>query len=108
MAEEPRKQLMDTFQKYLGEGYDQYCHKHGFEQNIQHFITYLIDRGLVNGATIRKYTILREFERLYPKHNFHKSQTVDALADLFNLSSRHIWSLIKYNQRPDQRKKQKD
>ena len=103
--EEQGKKLLDKFSQHLKTNFEDYCQRHHIEVNIENFITYLIDRELISAPTIRRYTILQEFEQLYPKHNFHKSNTIDTLADLFNLSSRHVWSLIKYSQRPDQRKK---
>jgi len=104
--EEYRKSISDSFQKHLTSNYHAFCEKHGFEASTQHFITYLIDQELLSNATIKRYAIIKEFEMLYPKHDYHKSQTIETLADLFNLSSRHIWSLIKYSQRPEKRGKQ--
>lgn len=102
---ETGKKILDSFQDHLSNNYEAYCKKHKIKSDINNFIVYLIDREIVPSATIRRYAIMQEFERLYPEHDYHKSNTVNTLSELFNLSTRHIWSLIKYSQRPDKRNK---
>ncbi len=99
------KLILDTFQKHLHQNFETYCQRHEQIINTENFIIYLIDRELFSAAIIRRYTIVQEFESLYAQHDFHKSKTVATLADRFQLSERHIWSLLKYSQQPEQRKK---
>jgi len=61
----------------------------------EHFLQYLINRNIVENITIRRYTILEAFDLLYPKYNYHKSNTVEALAMQFELSERQIWTILK-------------
>ncbi len=103
--EENRKQVLDTFEKHLQTDFANYCEKHEIENNAEAMVTYLIDRQLLTARIIRRYTIIREFDRLYTGLGTSKSKKVELLADRFNLSSRHVWSLIKYSQRLDQKKK---
>ena len=99
------KYLLDTFQKHLHRNFETYCKRHGWVADNKNFITYLIDRQLLAASAIRRYTIIEEFDGLFSKQNFHKSKTVATLADRFQLSDRHIWSLLKYSESIGQRKK---
>ncbi len=103
--DENQKQVLDSFQDHLQNNFAIYCKKHQVKNSLENLVTYMIDRQFLSPTTIRRYTIIQEFDRLYPDHQFHKSRTVETLADRFQLSTRHIWSLIKYSQRPEQRKK---
>ncbi len=99
------KFLLDTFQRHLLQNFDTYCERQRQEKDLENLIIYLIDRQLLSTAIIRRYAIQYEFDGLFPEHGFHKSNTVSTLADRFQLSSRHIWSLLKYNQQATQRKR---
>jgi hypothetical protein len=59
---------------------------------------FLVDKELVNAATIKRYTILNDYNNSFTDQDFHKSKTVEALADLYNLSARHVWSILKYGE----------
>ena len=96
MKETINSRLLKSFEQVLFSSFEDYCHKHQIEKNYQNFSTYLIDKQLLNSATIKRYTITHEFTARYPLNGFNKTKTIDLLADLFDLSSRHIWSLVKY------------
>ena len=97
--EEQRKHLLDTFQKRLFLNYEAYCRAHEVQDDINGFITYMIDHSLIHPTTIKRYTILNEYDKLYPKNNYHKTQTVTNLAELFNISTRSVWTILKERQR---------
>jgi len=94
-----RKQIFDSFQEHLYHEYVRYCHHQLRTPSLPGLITYLIDRDLLSKKIIKKYTIQKEFQNLYPVFKHHKTKTVLALADRFNISERSVWSSIK-NQGP--------
>lgn len=99
MTENGGKQLFDIFQERLSDSYNAYCSYHNMEEDIKGFITYLIDHQLIDTLTIKRYAILNEFDDLYKTNSYKKTQTVNDLAHRFNLSSRTIWSILKYKER---------
>lgn len=90
-----RKHILDRFQEHLHRNFKNYCERHGIEPTEDQLITFLIDQNLISGTHIQRYTILKEFEKLYPEQDHHKTHTVNALADRFSLSQRTVWSILK-------------
>jgi hypothetical protein len=90
-----RKQILDLFETQLYSSYEVYCQKHGLQPDYKGLITYIIDQELINPSTIQKYTILKTFHDQCLDIRGQKTQTVETLADRFNLSSRTIWSILK-------------
>ena len=90
-----RKQILDLFEEQLFVSYEDYCKKHNMRPDHRGLITYIIDQELINPSVIQKYTVLKEFNARCPADRGQKTQTVEALADRFNLSSRTIWSILK-------------
>lgn len=97
--DDARKQIFDSFQEHLYQEYVRYCRHQLRTPSLNGLITYLIDRDLLSKKIIKKYTIQKEFQHLYPQYKHHKTKTVLALADRFNISERSVWSSIK-NQQP--------
>ncbi|MEO1516805.1 MAG: hypothetical protein AAFV95_17420 [Bacteroidota bacterium] len=93
--EEARKHLLDSFHKRLLQDYETYCDTHCFDKSTDGLVTYLIDQGLIQSPTIKRYTIQKEFDELYPDGNQKKTQVVDTLANRFNISSRSVWSMLR-------------
>ncbi|MCB0634176.1 MAG: hypothetical protein R2824_02370 [Saprospiraceae bacterium] len=91
-----RKHLVDQFENFLAEEYQQYCSRHETPESLQGIITYIVDRNLIPEMNIKKYTILKEFGPVYEGNNHHKTSAVEVLADRYNLSKRTIWGIIKY------------
>lgn len=89
-----RKQLLDQFTENLKLRYHRHCQRHGHEHNLENLIDFLIDQELISGAAIRKFTIIQEFDKLFPRQK-HKTQTVNMLADRFNISERSVWLALK-------------
>lgn len=90
-----RKQILDLFENQLFQSYEDYCQKHGLQPDYKGLITYIIDQELINPSTIQKYTVLKAFHDQCVDIRGQKTQTVEVLADRFNLSSRTIWSILK-------------
>lgn len=90
------KQLLDHFSERLSAEYADYCKRHQIPAGTTDFITFLIDKSLLGTSTIRRFTIRKEFEELYPINQYHKTKTVKKLADKFHLSERAVWSIIKH------------
>jgi hypothetical protein len=67
----------------------------GEDNGIEHFLQYLINHNIIENITIQRYTILYAFDEEYEKNDFHKTNTVKALAKQFNLSERQIWTILK-------------
>lgn len=94
--EEYRKHILDRFQEHLQQNYKNYCERHGIEQTDNQLITFLIDQDLMSLAHVQRYTVLKEFEKLYPEQTYRKTQAVSALANRFSISERTVWSILKY------------
>ncbi|WP_421795886.1 hypothetical protein [Haliscomenobacter sp.] len=90
-----RKQILDLFEDQLFISYEDYCNKHELPPDYKGLITYIIDQELIHPSVIQKYTVLKEFNARCLGDRGQKTQTVEALADRFNLSSRTIWSILK-------------
>lgn len=90
-----RKQILDLFEDQLFISYEDYCKKHELPPDYKGLITYIIDQELIHPSVIQKYTVLKEFNARCLGDRGQKTQTVEALADRFNLSSRTIWSILK-------------
>ena len=94
--EKYRKYILDRFQEHLHQNFKSHCERHGIDQTDDHLLTFLIDQNLLPITQIQRYTVLKEFENLYPERYPHKTQTVNALADRFCISERTIWSILKH------------
>ena len=90
-----RKQIFDKFEEHVFENYVKYCTQHQLPCSLNGLIAYLIDFEIIPQKAIQRYTILNEFEVLYPKEQFQKTKTVVSLADRFNISERSVWSILK-------------
>ena len=101
MKEEIGKRLLLNFEEHLKNNFEAYCERHSIENDTNNFIIFLLDKDLVNAATIKRYTILNDYNNRLTEQDFHKSKTVEALADLYNLSARHVWSILKYSHQLD-------
>ena len=63
---ENRKHIFDSFQAHLNLNYKSYCERHGISESIPGLITFLIDQELIPPVVIKRYTVLKEFEELFP------------------------------------------
>ncbi len=95
MEQNKRKQILDNFQEYLCKSYETYCERHDEEIDIEGFINFLIDRELIPNTNINRYTIQKEFERLFPTQDYHKTNTVELISDKYNISQRTVWNILK-------------
>lgn len=95
MRKVTQKHLLDTFSEKLDDNFLDYCNKYGQEKDINSFITFVLDLGLIPPSNIRKYAIQATFEELAQKQQGSKTQTVHLLAERFNLSVRSIWNLLR-------------
>lgn len=95
--EEHRKYIMDRFQEHLKENFVRYCERHGIDQTDDNrLLSFLIDQDLIPATNIQRYTVLKEFEQLYPKQDKQKTLTVNILAHRFSISERTVWSILKW------------
>ena len=90
-----QKQILDIFQRDLILSFRSYCKQHQYEVTIEGLITYLIDRQLIADSAMRRFVIVEEFEREFPKHKGHKTETVQTLAHRLHLSERTVWSALR-------------
>lgn len=95
-----RKQILDKFQKRLCENYRNYSllYSETETENIEDFITYMIDHELIDANTIRRYTVINEYERIQSEGE-KKSRSISIVAKRFNLSERTIYSLLRKSRR---------
>lgn len=96
------KQLVDQFTHIVDLEYNQYCALHQLTPANADFITYLVDRGILSLTTMKHFTILEEFKKLYPEMRYHKTNTVKLLAHKFHLSERSVWAILKNNLKKDE------
>lgn len=92
---ENRKRILDAFENRLFQSYEQYCQRQGENPSADGIVTFLIDHNLIPAVAIKRFTILQEFKELYPLKEKHKSKTIYALSDKFNISERTIWNILK-------------
>ncbi len=90
-----QKQILDIFHHDIYTGFRAYCKQHQYEVTAERLITYLIDKQFIPEPTIRRYVIAEEFEREFPKHDKHKTETIQTLASRFHLSERTVWSALR-------------
>jgi len=95
MEQQRRKQILDNFQEYLCNSYETYCQKHDEDIDIEGFVNFLIDRELIPNTNINRFTIQKEFERLFPTQGYHKTNTVELISDKYNISQRTVWNILK-------------
>jgi len=88
---------MDRFQEHLYRNFDTYCARHGVEKTEAGLLTFLIDQDLIPPTNVQRYAVLREFEKLHHEQEFRKTEAVDLLANRFNISTRTVWSIVKYS-----------
>ncbi|MEM7163060.1 MAG: hypothetical protein AAF487_11550 [Bacteroidota bacterium] len=88
--------IMGVFQKGIEEEFAKYCEDFQIESSVKSFLIFIIDQDLISPAIMKRYVILYEFEKLYPLHKFHKTQTVFTISNKLNISERTIWSALKY------------
>ena len=87
--------MESVFKEHLLEAYQEDFPEQQDAINYSLFLDYLITCQLIDTLTIRRYTIIKEFEKEYPKHNGHKTQTVYTIANKFNLTDRTVWTVLK-------------
>jgi len=101
MDDKNKKYILDEFQVHLDLSYKNYCNRHKVEPHIEHFTRYLIDQNLLDTVTIRKYTIIREYNKLRRNSRTAKTENVRLLADRFHISERSVWAVLKRGTRSD-------
>lgn len=94
-----RKYMIDRFQEHLQRNFKEHCERHGIVPNENQLLTFLIDQNLISTTNIQKYTVVQEFEKIYPARSHQKTQAVNALANLFSISERTVWSILKHIKR---------
>lgn len=92
---ENRKSVLDVFQKSICADYLTYCSRHQLSPSPDGIITFLIDKDLIPTSKIRHYTVTKEFEKTFVAHEKHKTKTVYAISDKFNIPERTIWNILK-------------
>lgn len=96
---ENRKFILDKFQEYLESNYKQFCNRHEIIPSTEVFITFLVDQDLIPSVSIKRYTVLQEYEHLIQKRESQKTKTVVALSDKFNIPERTVWSILNKKKR---------
>ena len=94
-----RKYILDKFEEHLFQKYETYCESHGQQPSSEGLLTYLIDQDLIPPIAIRRFAVKEEFDKLTEKKYFNKTQSVHVISDLFNISQRTIWGILKHNKR---------
>jgi DNA polymerase III alpha subunit len=92
---ESRKRILDAFQNHLYDSYEHFCTRHQVDPSTKGLITYLIDKDLIPSVAIKRFTITQEFDKIYPQQKKHKTKTINALSDKFNIPERTIWGILK-------------
>lgn len=92
---ENRKSILDKFQQHLFVNYQQFCQRHNVAPSEHALVDFLIDQDLIPPVLMKRYAVVHEFENLFPKYEHHKTNTVNVLADRFNISERSVWGMLK-------------
>ncbi|MEO1261055.1 MAG: hypothetical protein AAFZ15_19800 [Bacteroidota bacterium] len=87
--------LFRQFEKKIQQSWDQYCKAHSVENRTEEFIAWLIDQQLISDTSIRRYTIISDYNNLYPDGKTKKTEVVRSLSLKYNLSERSIWTIIR-------------
>lgn len=87
--------MESVFKEHLLEVFNKECGDVITEDKVECFLNYLLEHQVIDSLTVRRYTIIKEFEKEYPKHDGHKTQTVYTIANKFNLSDRTVWTVLK-------------
>lgn len=91
----PHKQMVDVFCGKLQHNFHNYCKEYQLDSSLDNFLTYLIDRNLINRREIRRYAIAHTFEEHYKDQcQYSKTQSVGLMARRFNVSERSVWSAL--------------
>ena len=90
-----QKQLLDTFSERLQNNFSEYCQEQNLESKIPELITYIIDQGLINKTSVKRYAILEAYDFLKEQNKMNKTQIVEVLANRFNITSRSVWNVLR-------------
>lgn len=101
MEQYSRKFILDIFSEKLKEKFEVFCKEHRQYNNLENFITYLIDQELISSSTIKHYAINETFNELFDDNEKQKTEVVNTLANRFSLSPRSIWNALRKNTAPD-------
>ncbi len=89
-----QKEVLDLFSDRLRQNFKSHCVNCHMPDDLAHFVTYLIDRDLINSSIIRKYAIKEAYYDLHEKEEIGKTQVVQVLSKRFNVSKRTVWSVL--------------
>ena len=87
------------FKKHLLEAFSTYSNQDITKTTIESFLDYLLTHNLIEPITIKRYTLLKEFELEYPKHDNRKTQTVLTLSNKYQIAERSVWTVLKDHHR---------
>lgn len=90
-----KKQLTDSFSNAILNKFDQYCIEQNINPNLENFLTYLVDRGLIPSGTIQNYTVVEAFVHMSNLNGTNKTKLVESLANRFNITSRTVWNILR-------------
>jgi len=94
-----KKQILDIFSTRLKRNFECYCAKFEQDDNLQNFITYIIDQELVPLNAVQRYTLIEEYNRIFARNGGQKTKAVNDLAQKYNVSQRSIWNLLRKEKR---------
>ncbi|MEO1260629.1 MAG: hypothetical protein AAFZ15_17665 [Bacteroidota bacterium] len=89
------KYLLEKFEEHLFDKYTDYCEAHGKPPTEKGLLTFLIDHDLIPPVEIRKFAVKAEFGKFASNDSFTKTQTVNVIADLFNIPQRTVWNILR-------------
>lgn len=89
------KTLLDQFETSLNKNFENYCETQEQENDNIQLIRYLIDHNLINITTIRRYAILKTYNKLLQQSNRKKVEMVRILSERFNISERSVYTILK-------------
>jgi len=93
--QESRKYILDKFQEHLHQSFEVFCERHDIKKSEDHFIAFLIDQNLIATPQLQRFTVCKEFEKMYAEKGYTKSIIVDMLANRFGISERTVWAILR-------------
>jgi MarR-like DNA-binding transcriptional regulator SgrR of sgrS sRNA len=81
----------------LIEDFLQHAEKNGNETSIENLVRYLVEMDIIPEKMRQRFTILKSFRKLYKENGYHKTNTVNDLAVIFECSEKTIWNILKHH-----------
>ncbi|MEM7104058.1 MAG: hypothetical protein AAF502_13055 [Bacteroidota bacterium] len=95
MKKENSQLIINLFFKELENDFFVLVDLNKYEGSLHDFIDFLLDKGLINNASLRRFVLFEEVLRHTKNGGLPRTKAVKMLAEKFNVSERLIWAVIR-------------